>query len=222
MNIEKINELYSKYDSMLDDTFDVNLGEYGTITLKKHLHNFTVGTMADLIARLVYTGDEYNPSYLQPVLHIVYLLYAVVHDEDREMLKLTDDNFAGNVFRADFIIEKIGLIPAAIKANPELEDALCDVAEAASLRIEAAMKRSNAELASGSATSAAQTLEQLQMFLVSANDALNTIKTQVDMNAKKFSKYLTKKNIDAFLNGLGKDLEGKIDTAIAQHKTVPM
>ena len=154
-------------------TFEVELGDIGTVEVRKHVDGGTQEAMVHMVAQNMISEDGYYPLRKAALMLTLFLdLYVVGGAE----LKAEYEDGSVDIYGTYAVLEdELGLMTAARGKCGMLNRELARIENAVDLMVFNAKDEHNAVIASGMATSAGETLEELNALVVSAAGLVNSM-----------------------------------------------
>lgn len=203
-----IQKMIEDRDIAENERVTVNLGDWGTVVLRKRIPDAYKDVMAETVAGAVLM-DDYHPAKKEYAMAITLFQMYIADEHDLAAFGLTDNDTGteaiGNVF-AERVARKI------YDACPEIERYMVDVSSAADQKIEYILAKRNAELSGGTATAAAQALEDLDVCLKKAGDFFTNFQKQLNANAVRLRKSITPEDVKGYIDDITRTLDESIRT----------
>lgn len=188
-----------------DETISVDLNDYGSVELRTYISEGAQEAYAMSVAQNIFDDEGYHPIRKDALMAVMFCTAFIINEEDDLISHDGEDVDLYSTY--DVVVNKLGLIELATRADSGIAKIMSRIELAVDKQVSYQIDRMNYMLASGVASENQQAVENLNEFILRANEFVSVLKGAVSENSSKLSKVLTKKNIETLFKTVGEKAE---------------
>ena len=157
----------------MNDTFEVRIGDVGTVEVRKHINGGSQEAMVHLVAQNMLGEDGYHPLRKNALILALFLEPYVIGGAE---LKAEYEDGSIDIYGTYAVMEdKLRLMATARSQCETLDRELARIENAVDLTVFHAKDEQNAVIAGGMATTAGETMDALNALVTDAHELVTSL-----------------------------------------------